>query len=148
MSLTYTFAPECIVFSIRKDRVGIQTVQGEHSRIPANRDDPDFAAFFCSCVYIRIVLRNPCVGVKAVDHIEKFCILRRLLRKIGCASAAEDHDIDLVFPLSRVCNTAYRNAFCLYLYSRRVTACEDCGKLHIRILLYRALHASPEISIA
>src|SRR5699024_618954 len=70
VSLAYTLAPECIVLSVRKDRVGVQPVQGEHSRIPAHGDDSDLAALFRRCVHIGKMLRDPCMCVKAVDHIE------------------------------------------------------------------------------
>ena len=147
MSLAYALPPECVILSFRKDGIRIQTVQGEHARIPAHGDDTDFISFLCRCIHVCVMLRDPCVCVKAVDHIEHARKLRRLHRKVCGAPAAQDHNIDLLFPVSRVRNTAHRHILCQDLYIPGIPAGKYCRKLHIRILLYRAFHASSKISI-
>ena len=147
MPLADSLSPEGIILSFRKDRVGIQSVQGKHSRIPAHGDDPDFAALLCSGIHICKMLRNPRVGVKTVDHIEHLCKLRRLLRQIRSASPAEDHHINLVFPFCRVIDLAHRHSFCQNAHACRIPAGEHCRKFHITVLTDRALHAPSQISI-
>ena len=148
MALADALAPECIVFSVRKDRISIQAVQGEHTRVPAHGNDADFTAFFCRRVNICKMLRDPCVSVKAVDDIEHTRILRRLLRKIRRASAAEDHYIDLIFPLRCVLHVAHRSSLCQDAHCLRSPAGEYRCQFHVRVLFYRTLDPSAEISIA
>ena len=128
MSLTYALAPEGIVLAVRKDGVGIQSVEGEHSRIPTHGDDADMTAFLCGRVYIRVVLRDLCVSVKTVDHVEHAGKLRRLLRQVSGASAAEDENVDLILPLIRVLDPAYRDSFCEDIYRLRIPAGKYCRK--------------------
>ena len=148
MSLADTFAPECIIFAVRKDRVCIKAVQREHSRIPAHRNNTHFSAFFRCCVYIREMLRNPCMRIETVDHIEHSDIFRRLLRQVRCASAAQDHHIDLIFPLLCICHAAHRRTFRQDAYCLRISAGKYRRQFHIRILFYRTLDPSAEITIA
>ena len=42
------------------------------------------------------MLGDFCVGVKAVNNAEMFCDHRSGERKIGCASAAVDNDVDFI----------------------------------------------------
>ena len=128
MSLAYALAPESIVLAVRKDGVGIQSVEGEHSRIPAHGDDADFTAFFGCRVYIRVMLRDPRVSIKAVDHIEHTGKLWCLLRKVCRASAAKDENVDLILPLCCVLDPAYRNPFCQDIYRCRIPAGKYCRK--------------------
>ena len=148
MSLAYTFAPECIIFSVCKDCVCIETVQGEHSRVPANGDDSDMSAFFCSGIYCIKMLRNSCMRVKAVDYVEHFCVFRCLFRKVCCASAADDQNIDLVFHFFCIVYRVYSCCFCKDLNCFRSAACKYCHKLHIRIMFNCTLYTTAKITVA
>ena len=99
MSLAYTLAPECIILSICKDCVCIHSVQGEHSRIPANRNDSYMIAFRCCLVNICEMFRYSGMCIKTVYHIEPLCIFRCLNRQICCTSTAENHNINFIFHL-------------------------------------------------
>ena len=114
MSLAYTLAPECIIFTVGKDCICIQSVQGEHSRVPAHGDDSYMAALGSCLVYVCKMLRNSCMSVKAVYDIEPLCIFRCLLRKVCCTSSAEDQNIDLVF-----------HFFCFIYMINACCICED-----------------------
>ena len=88
MSLAHAFAPESIIFSGGQNCSRIHTVQRKHSRVPAYGDDSHLAGFFRRCIYIGKMLRDSCVGVKAVNNIKPLHILRGLLRQIRGTSAA------------------------------------------------------------
>ena len=147
MSLAYTFAPECVIISIRKNRIRIQSVQGEHSRIPAHGDDSYMSAFFCGCIYICKMLRDSCMCIKTIDYIEHLCVNRCLFWKVCCASSANYHNVNLIFPVFYVCYITNCRSLCQNLDIFRISSCKHCHKLHIIILLYCALNASSKITI-
>ena len=148
MPLAHALSPECIVFPVRKDGVCIQPVEREHSRIPAHRNNADLTCFFRSRVYIRIMLRNLCVGVKTVNNIEHTRILRCLFRKIRGTAATKDQHINFIFPFSGFICSAYRYSVCQYCYIGRISPGKYCSKLHVRILFYGTLNPTSKISIA
>ena len=148
MSLADTFSPESIVMTFRKNRICIHTVQREHTRIPAHGNDAHVTALLCRFIYIIKMLRNSCMGVKTVYNIEKFCIFRGLYRKICRTSAAENHYINLVFPLFHIRHGTNGRSLCQYRYRLRCTSCKYGHQLHVRVLLDGTLNTSSEVSIS
>src|SRR5699024_6754629 len=59
MTLAYAFAPESIIFAVGENRIGIHSVQREHSGIPAYGDNAYMSAFCRSTIHIIEMLRNP-----------------------------------------------------------------------------------------
>ena len=112
MSLTNTLAPESIVLTFRQDCICIKSVQREHTRIPAYRNNADITTFFSCRINILKMFRNSCMCIKAVNDIEHLCIHWCLLWKICCTSSTKNHYINLIFPILHIRNTAYRNILC------------------------------------
>ena len=148
MPLADTLPPERIILSLRQNRIGIHTVQGKHTRIPANRDQRCLSCLFCRRIHRSKMLRYPGMRVKTVYHMKHLRILRRLFRKIRSASAADDHHIDPVLPLPGLTDSAHLCCFCKDLYILRISSGKYCQKFHIRILTDGAFHAPSQISIA
>ena len=148
MALAYAFAPEGIILAFGKHCVGIDTVQGKHSRIPADGNDRDMAAFTCRRVHIGKMLRDPCMRVKAVNDIKELCVLRSLFRQVGCRTAAEEQDINLVRPC--ICLICRNNGhiFGLDRHRCRIASRKDRHQLHIRRVFDRAFDAATQIAIA
>ena len=65
-------------------------------------------ALFCRRIHIIKMLRDSGMGVKAVYYVEQLRILRGLLRQVGRTAAAQDHYVDLIFPLLHVSYRANR----------------------------------------
>ena len=104
-------------------------------------------AFFCGFVNIRKVFRNSCMSVKTVNNVEKLCIFRRLLGKIGCRSAAEHENIYFVLILFYIIYIYYADAaFCLY--ALRVTSRKNAHKLHIGSVCYCPFYAFSDVSVS
>ena len=148
MPLADAFAPECIGASLRQDRLRIQTVQREHSRIPAYGYDPDLLPCFRCFVYILEILRNPCMCIKAVDGIKIRRDLRAHHRQIRRRTAAQHHNVNLVLHRQHIVHMLYRSALCVYLHRRRVAPCKYCLQLHIFIAGNGKLHAPSDIPIS
>ncbi len=147
MPLAYTLAPECIIASSWKDSICVHTVQGEHTRIPAYRNDPYMAIFSCSLIYCRKMLRNLLMCIKAVDHIKPLCIFRCLYRKVCSTASADDQHINLIFHFFGIIYRINFGSFCKNGHILRITACKYCHKLHIRIMFNGTLYSTAKISI-
>ena len=106
------------------------------------------AAFFCRFIHIFEMLRNSCMCIKAVYNIEPLCIFRCLYRKICCASAADDQNVDLVLHLLCFVHMADLSCLCKYFYCLRITACKNCRKFQIRIVFHCTFHASAQVAIS
>ena len=126
VSLADPFSPECISASLYQDRLCIQTIQREHSRIPAYWDNTYILSFFCCFIYICKILRDLSMCIKAVNGIEWCCYLRSDYRKVCCWSAAEDHYIDIIFHSFHIIKVLYFCPFCLDLYTCRISSCKYC----------------------
>ena len=148
VSLAYTFAPECVIFTVCKNCVCIETVQWEHSRIPANGDNSDMSAFFCSSVYCIEVLWNSCMCIETVNYVEHFCIFWCLFRKICCTSSTNDHNIDLIFHFLSIVYRVYCSCLCKDFNCFRSTACKYCHQLHIWIMFNCTLYTTAKITVA
>ena len=96
MPLADALAPEGIVFPIRQNCLGNNAVERKHARIPAHGDNSDGMGLSTGRVHPAKVLRDFCMGVEAVDHVEILRKLRRLLRQIVRTAAAEDHHVNLI----------------------------------------------------
>ena len=116
MSLAHAFAPECIIFTVCQDCICIHSVEGEHSRIPAYRNNSDMITLGSCFVYICKMLRNSCMGIKAVNNIEPLCIFRCLNRKVCSASSTENQNIDFIFHFFRFIYMIYFCCICKNLY--------------------------------
>ena len=147
MALADALAPEGIGLTVRKNGLCVDTVQGKQSRIPTHGNDSHSVSFFAGLVHIGKMLRDSCVGIKAVDNVEVLCQLRCLYRKISCASAAENQHIDLIFVRSRLGDRINLYALCLNLHGFRVSSGKYSHKLCIRILSNGKFYAAAEITI-
>ena len=148
MSLADALAPEGVILTAGKDRIGIQTVQGKHAGIPAAGNDAHLAALFCRFIHRREMLRDLRMGIKAVDYIKILNKFRSLHRKIRSASAAENHHVDFIFHSCRFFHTADLHALRQNGYCLRIASSEHCRKFHVRILLNGTFHALSQVSIA
>ena len=106
------------------------------------------SACFCTCVHIRKMLRDSCMCIKAVDHVEIFCTFRCLLRKIGCASAAQNHNIDFILPVCHVLYVAHLGCLVLNNQFIRISSCEYGNEFHIIVLVDGCFYAAAEISVS
>ena len=147
MSLAHALAPERVVLSFWQNRIRIHPVQREHSRIPAHGNNPYFPSFFRCSIHISKVLRDSGMGIETVYDVEQLRKLRRLLRQIRSAAAAENHHINLILPVRRLQNPAHGCRLCQYMYILRVPPGKYCRQLHVRILPNRTFHAAPKISV-
>ena len=66
------------------------------------------------------------MGIKAVHYVEVLSQLRGLNRKIGCASATENHDINLILPLRSILCGTYLYTLGEDLYAIRITSRKYC----------------------
>ena len=148
MSLADALAPEGVILTAGKDRVGIQAVQGKHAGIPAAGNDPHLTALLRCFIHRREMLRDLRMGIKAVDYIEILNKFRGLHRKIRSASSAENHHIDFILHPRRFFHTADLYALRQNGNCPRITSGEHCCKFHVRILLNGAFHALSQVSIA
>ena len=148
VSLAYTLAPECIILSVCKDCICIETVQWEHSRIPAYWNNTDMTAFFCSYIYWIKMLRNSCMCIKAVNYIKHLRIFRCLFRKICCASTTDDKNVNLIFHFLSITNRIYCCCLCKNLNGFRSTTCKYSHKFQIRIMFDCALYTTAKITVA
>ena len=88
------------------------------------------------------------MSVKAVNDIEHLGKFRCLYRQIRSASAADDHNINFIFPLLYIVYAADFCSLCQNLYVFRCSSGKYSFQFHIRILFNGALHASSKVSIA
>ena len=147
VALADALAPERVVLTVRQDRIAVDAREREQARVPADRDDAEVAALLRRLVDVGEVLRDARMRVKAVDDVEVLRVLRRLLRQIRRAAAAEDHDIDLVLPRCHILDIDDRHALRPDLDGRGIAAREDCDELHIRILFDCTLNAAAQIAV-
>ena len=148
MSLTNSFAPECVITSLRQNGIGIHTIQRKHSRIPAHGNNTNMSAFFCRLINIFKMLWDSCVCIKTVYDIKHLCIFWCLLRQIRSTSATENHNINLILPLLYIINRTNGCSLCQNGYCLRRTSRKYRSKLHIRILLNCTFHASSKVTIS
>ena len=148
MSLAYALAPECISASLNQDGFCIQTVQREHTRIPADRDNADVSAFLCSLIYACKIFRDSCVCIETVDRVERSSNFWSDDRQIGSRTAAEDHNIDLIFHSFHIIEMLYNSTFSLNRNTGRISSCENCFQFHIIIAFDGLLNAASNVAIA
>ena len=148
MALAYPLAPESICFSVGKDGLRINPVQGKQTRIPAYRNQPHMTALPACSVHCRKMLRNMSMGVKTVHHMKIFCQLRCLPGQICGASPAEDHHIDASGHILGLIHLINLYTFGSQLHVRGIPAGKNSSQLHIRILPDGQLHAFSQVSIA
>ena len=143
MALTYASAPEGVILAVGQNAVANQSLQAEHTGIPANGNESNMTAFLCGSVYICEMLRNFCVGIKAVHDVEIFCIFRALYRQICRTAATENHNINVVFFADCVLYVIYRyiGALCFQCFGG--SSGEESRKLHVGVLSDCKLHALP-----
>jgi hypothetical protein len=88
------------------------------------------------------------VGVKAVDHVEKLRHDGCLYGEVGRASAAKDHNVDLILHFRRLVRVVNGDAIGEDANGFGISSCENGLQLHIGVLSERAFHASAEIAVA
>ena len=147
MSLADAGSPECIIPAAGKDRMRIETVQREHARVPSAGDETDLPAGLRGHVDCAEVLRNIRVCIERIDDIVQRGIFRGHLRKICCAPAADDKDIDIFLSVRERVNMLHRSTGRADLKSCRVSSCIDCDKLHVFIFIDGSFHASPKVAV-
>ena len=147
VTLADTLAPERVIFAVRQNRLTIEAVQREHTRVPTDGNHAEVAALLAGRVYIRKMLRNLRVRVKAVDDIKILCKLCGLLRQVVRAAAAQDHDVNLIRHVFCLLHRINRHAG-LRLHTVRAAACENAHKLHIFRVGKRTFHAAAKISVS
>ncbi len=148
MSLADALSPECIGTSLRQDRLRIQTVQGEHARIPSHGNDADMPSFLCRFIHISEILRYPCMSIEAVNGVEIRRNLRTHLRQVRSRTAAKHQHIDLILHRKHIVHMLHYRSIRMNLHARRIPPGEDRLKLHILVPGNRKLHAAPDISIS
>ena len=79
--------------------------------------------------------------IEAVHHVEILRQLRRLLRQVVRAAAAQDHHVDLILQLRSVAHAVDGHAR-MRLNGRGVAPGEQCRQLHVGRVLHGALHAA------
>ena len=148
MSLADALSPEGIAFAVGEDCIGIKMIERKQTRVPADGNNGGFARRFCGAVNIFEMLRDAGVSVETVNNIEYARNFGSLNGQVGCASAAHYHNINAVFIIFNLpCadnGSAFKNRFNL----RRLSAGENGGNGHIRILTHGALNASAYISVS
>ena len=147
MALAYALAPEGVRRTAGKNCARVNSVEREHAGIPSAGNDADLTCLFRSRIYIREMLRNMSVCVKAVDDIVKGCVLGSLYGQVCRAAAAKDQYIHRNFLLDQRILAVYFDAGCLDRKTRGITACKDTDQLHIRIVADRLLNASAKVSV-
>ena len=147
VTLRNTSAPECVVFAFRQDAVAQESLQAEHTGVPANGNKRNFAAFFCAGINCRKMFGDFCVCIKAVYDIEIFCIFRALYGQVCCTAAAKDHHIDVILFIQNILNVIYRNfrALCFQAFGR--TSCEECRQFHVGVLTHSQFHTFTQIAV-
>ena len=148
MSLADAPAPEGIIGAFRQTGCRDHTVQGEHTGIPAHGNNADLTAFTGCRVDRGKMLRNPGMGIKAVDDIEHLRVFGCLDRQVGRAAAAEDHHIDFIFKGRNLRHVMYAHAFRADLQCFGRPSGEDSLQLHVGILPDGALHAPAQVAIS
>ena len=147
MSLAYPLAPEGVVLAVGKSRGCIKSGQRKQTGIPAAGDNRDLSGSFCGSIHIAVMLRDSGMGVKAVDNVEESGINRGLLRKIGCAAAAENHNVNPVLPALSFRNIDHRNVGGFDLHACRISAGENRRKLHIVGMRNCAFSAAAKVAV-
>ena len=106
------------------------------------------AVCLCSSVHICKMLRDACVGVKAVDDVEQLRQRRSLLRQISRRTAADNQHIHCVLVLLDLGNRINRDAGGQELDSLRCAAGEYTNQLHIIVLTDGKLNTLAQVTIA
>ena len=147
MALRYAAAPEGVILAVRQDGVAVHAGKGEQARVPAYGNNADMPRFLSSLVHIGKMLRNPRMGIEAVHHVKEFRIVRRLHRQVSSTAATENHDINFIFPFFHIADIDHGNTGRLDGQKCRVTAGKYRCQFQIIIGLYRAFHATAQITI-
>ena len=147
MALRYAAAPEGVILAVRQDGVAVYTGKGEQARVPAYGNDAYMPRFLGSLVHIGKMLGNARMGIEAVHHVKEFGIMRRLHGQVSSAAAAENHDINFIFPFFYIADINHGNAGRFYRQKCGVTAGKYRCQFQIIIGLYRAFHATAQITI-
>ena len=79
VALADALAPEGIVRTVWQDAVAQQTLQAEHTGVPADADKCHMACLFRSLIAGGKMLGDSGMGIKTVHHIKVLGILRGLL---------------------------------------------------------------------
>ena len=148
VALADAAAPEGLVLALGQHRPGIDPGQREQAGVPAAGDQSYRTGSLGSRIHRGKVLRNLCVGIEAVHHVEQSSQLRRLMGQVRGAAAAQDHHVHGVPPgRSLICgqNGDLGGA---EGQTRGIPAGKDSRQLQIVVLGDRRFHASAQVAIA
>ena len=148
MSLAHALSPEGVGFSVGNNSLCVKAIKREHTGVPAHRDYRHLARRLRRLVDLSEMLGDLRVRIEAVNYVEMLCKFGGLHGKICRASAADYHNVDVVFHLHRVFDAVDLYAFGKDLDAFGGTACEHPAKLRIGILRDGALNAASEISVS
>ena len=148
MPLGNATAPERVVDAFGQNAVGVQAVQREQARIPTAGDKSRFAGSLGSGIDGGKMLGDLRMGVEGVYHVVERSVLGRLLGQVGCAAAAQNQNIDVLFAGFKLGNRAHRNAGRCDGHVLGVAARVHGGKLHIVILANGKLNTLAKVSVA
>ena len=96
VTLADTLSPERVIRAVGKNTTAVKSVYGEHTGVPAHRNNADFIAFFCGGINIAEMLGNSFMSVKTVNNIEIFRHSGSLFGQIRCTSSAHYKNINII----------------------------------------------------
>ena len=141
MALADPAAPEGVVLPLGEDGLAVDTGDGEHTGIPARRDEAEVAPLLRGGVHFGEVGGDVGVGVEAVHHAKILGQGGGQLGQVGGASAAEDEDVDLVLVVEDIRGGVHRGTRA-GLDGGGITAGEDSHEIHVGVLPHGGFHAA------
>jgi len=147
VALAHATAPERVVGALRQDAVAHQAVEREQARIPAARDERGLAGARRRGVHGREVGGDVRMRVEAVHDVVERRVVRRLLRQVGGAAAAEDEHVDGLIAALERCGRLHGQAFGGHLHARRVAARIHRHQLNVIVLTNGQLDALAEVPV-
>ena len=148
MALAYALAPEGIVLALGQNGRGIETVDREQARVPAQGDHSHMAAGLGGSVHGGEVGRDVGMGVKAVDDMKLLGQGRGHGGQVRGGAAAENQNVHLVLPAEDVVQRCHGDAGGADGQGSRVAAGKYHSQIHVCVLGDGAFHAPGQIAIA
>ena len=147
MSLTHAPAPEGIGLTLGKYGRCIDPAQRKQTRIPACGDQRNVSIRFRRLIHCLEVCGNMSMMIKAVDDIKISRKCRCHFRKICRRTAADHHDVDIIFIVQNGLSLINRDP-CAGRHVAWISPCKNANDIHIWILLCCCFYSSSEITIS